>query len=621
MNQRQNSRTNSGFQNKFWLEHPPPDYGQQMDLQDKEDEKSRESLDSTGKTKSFKRLVVRFAEKTSMQGVAYINSAKVWYAKIIWTFLLIGCTAGMGLHLYYLINQFLLFPVQTKIELGFSNLIFPAVTICNVNPIRMSKIDMASQQIQSLIEQLEWSNLQDDEETTTQGARRRKRFVDELSKINRSAFSDYDDNFDNYDDDDYEFGSQKDERLEILSLFRELYKDEERDTKVEMGHHIEDMLISCTVGKYKCYASNFTVLQHDVYGNCYTLKTGSLKIAKAGPTNGLSLILYMDKEEYLKQISEGYGARVLVHDKDTYPYPLEEGFFVPSSSETQIGLRMVTIERQDKPYGNCTEDTYIRKYGYKYTRSFCQTLCSQELFFKTCGCYEDDVTELYYQIKTGVTEKFCETRQEIKCMNKERARQNRQKAECDCKNPCREHQFLKTISYRNWPTEDYMFTLKDGVCDRLPAQCKDASALYGQTELYRKSLNYVKIDIYYEDLNFERIVESPEIENAQFASDVGGAVGLWIGLSFLSMFEVVQLLLECCAFAGHKCTNRSRKRNARRRKNKSIKTKENIYATEMDNKKSNFSKKESENNLQLNKRYQDLYAGNFHEYNYIDNRV
>lgn len=56
---------------------------------------------------------------------------------------------------------------------------------------------------------------------------------------------------------------------------------------------------------------------------------------------GLSLILYMDKEEYLKQISEGYGARVLVHDKDTYPYPLEEGFFVPSSSETQIGLRMV----------------------------------------------------------------------------------------------------------------------------------------------------------------------------------------------------------------------------------------------------------------------------------------
>ncbi|CAC5392845.1 unnamed protein product [Mytilus coruscus] len=166
MYQRQNSRNNSGFLNKFWPGDPPPDYGHHLDRQDKEDEKSRESLDSTGKTKSFKRLLERFAEKTSMQGVAYINSAKVWYAKVIWTFLLVTCTAGMGLHLYYLINQFMQFPVQTKIELGFSNLIFPAVTICNVNPIRMSKLGMASQQIQSLVEQLEWSNLQSDETTT-----------------------------------------------------------------------------------------------------------------------------------------------------------------------------------------------------------------------------------------------------------------------------------------------------------------------------------------------------------------------------------------------------------------------------------------------------------------------
>ncbi|XP_063446611.1 degenerin unc-8-like [Mytilus trossulus] len=592
---RQNSRTYSGFQNKSWPGHPTPDNGQQMGRQDKEDGKSRESLDSAGKTKSFSRLLERFAEKTSMQGVGYINSAKLLYAKVIWTFLLIGCTAGMGLHLYYLIYHFMQFPVQTKIELGFSNLIFPAVTICNVNPIRTSKLDMASENIQSLVETLKWSDLQkSDEETTTQGARRRKRFVDELSEINKSTFSDYGEMnyFYDYDYDDYGFSDQQDERLWILSWFRELYKDEDRDNKVEMGHQIEEMLISCTVGKYKCYPSNFTVLQHDVYGNCYTLKTGSLKITKAGPLNGLSLILYMDKEEYLKQISEGYGARVLIHNRDTYPYPLEEGVFVPSSSETQIGLRM-----------------------------FCQTLCSQELFFKTCGCYEDDVTELYYQINTGESEKFCHTKQDTQCMNKERARQNKQKAECDCKNPCRENQFLKTISYRNWPTEDLLVTLAGVVCDKIPGQCQDASNLYGQTELYKKSLNYVKINIYYEDLNFERIVESPEIDNAQFASDVGGAVGLWIGLSFLSMFEVVQLLLECCAFAGHKCTNRRRRRNGRHRHNKWLKTKENIYSTEKDNKKSNFSKKESENNLQLNKRYQNLYTERSHKYNYIDNRV
>ena len=97
-----------------------------------------------------------------MQGVPYINSAKFWYAKLLWTILLICCTAGMTLHLYYLINQFLQWPIQTKIELGFSNLNFPAVTICNVNPIRNSKVYMASEHLQSLLAQLETTSLYGD---------------------------------------------------------------------------------------------------------------------------------------------------------------------------------------------------------------------------------------------------------------------------------------------------------------------------------------------------------------------------------------------------------------------------------------------------------------------------
>ena len=51
------------------------------------------------------------------------------------------------------------------------------------------------------------------------------------------------------------------------------------------------------------------------------------------------------------------------------------------------------------------------------------------------------------------------------------------------------------------------------------------------------------------------------LQSQQFASDVGGAIGLWIGLSMISMFEVVQLLLECCAFAVHKCKHSHKKRS------------------------------------------------------------
>lgn len=117
--------------------------------------RSRTSIGSAGNTKSFRRLFSRFSEKTSMQGVFYIYSAKKSAQKIFWVCLLIACTIGMSSHLYYLISQFLEYPVNTKIELGFSNLIFPAVTICNVNPIRRSKLYMATAELQQVAAQLQ----------------------------------------------------------------------------------------------------------------------------------------------------------------------------------------------------------------------------------------------------------------------------------------------------------------------------------------------------------------------------------------------------------------------------------------------------------------------------------
>lgn len=44
----------------------------------------------------------------------------------------------------------------------------------------------------------------------------------------------------------------------------------------------------------------------------------------------------------------------------------------------------------------------------------------------------------------------------------------------------------------------------------------------------------------------------------QFLSDVGGAVGLWIGLSMLSLCEVVQLFIEMCDYGVHVAKKNSR---------------------------------------------------------------
>lgn len=111
------------------------------------------------KKKSCYKLCVRFADKTSMQGVPYINNARLWYAKAAWVFLLLVAIGVMAAHLWYLCSQFFSWPKLTKITLGFDNLVFPAVTFCNINPIRMSKLHLAGVKLQGLVNIVNPDNL------------------------------------------------------------------------------------------------------------------------------------------------------------------------------------------------------------------------------------------------------------------------------------------------------------------------------------------------------------------------------------------------------------------------------------------------------------------------------
>lgn len=86
-----------------------------------------------------------------MQGVGYINSARYWYSKALWLFLLLVAVGWMVFHLIYLITQFVELPVQTKISLGFNNLQFPAVTLCNMNTVKLSELPTTSVALQNFV--------------------------------------------------------------------------------------------------------------------------------------------------------------------------------------------------------------------------------------------------------------------------------------------------------------------------------------------------------------------------------------------------------------------------------------------------------------------------------------
>lgn len=58
----------------------------------------------------------------------------------------------------------------------------------------------------------------------------------------------------------------------------------------------------------------------------------------------------------------------------------------------------------------------------------------------------------------------------------------------------------------------------------------------------RKSL--VSFDVYYEDLQYTEIVQSPQYTIIDLISSIGGSLGLLLGASLLSLVELVELCVK-----------------------------------------------------------------------------
>ncbi|XP_055956225.1 amiloride-sensitive sodium channel subunit beta-like [Patella vulgata] len=225
----------------------------------------------------------RFAERTSMQGIPYILHSKTRYAKVAWTFIFMIGTGAMIFHLYYLSNIYFQFPKKTSVTLGFESLSFPAVTFCNVNPMKRSQRNLASAELQQILEAVKPSNVAD------------------------------------------------------------LYKHYLIRKRLKMGHDIEDMLVKCSFAGRTCHPENFTQITNSNYGNCYTLQTSVFKSRRSGPDQGLELMFYLENNEYIRGITNGNGAQVLIHDRDVMPHPYDQGIAVSSATETMIGLNLKSI--------------------------------------------------------------------------------------------------------------------------------------------------------------------------------------------------------------------------------------------------------------------------------------
>ena len=94
--------------------------------------------DDTTKT-SLREKLIEHGENSNIHGISHILSRKTVFRKFLWIISFFGLSAFAVYQLYNIISLYTSYPTQTNMELNFKPLAFPAITICNMNPIRRSQ--------------------------------------------------------------------------------------------------------------------------------------------------------------------------------------------------------------------------------------------------------------------------------------------------------------------------------------------------------------------------------------------------------------------------------------------------------------------------------------------------
>ena len=81
-------------------------------------------------------------------------------------------------------------------------------------------------------------------------------------------------------------------------------------------------------------------------------------------------------------------------------------------------------------------------------------------------------------------------------------------------------------------------------CDQYcPLVCDSISYLVSDNN-YMNNDDLTSIVVFYQSLQYTLITQHPKTETFDFISSVGGILGLFIGISFVSLFEIGEVFIE-----------------------------------------------------------------------------
>ena len=463
----------------------------------------------------LKSLFIEWSSSSTSHGIPNIFKTSQLYLKIVWIICFLASSGYCFSLIISYITTFLEYGVTVStIKVIETPINFPAVTICNLNPFYANRSSWFIQEV------LNNSNLIDTNSLLSNGASAMSvvKIILEKLKIEASSNPTYTSN------------------------------------RVSLGFYIEDMLVSCSYSDSNCSTSDFSFFQSYDYGNCYTFNGNSSSIkttSSAGPGNSFEIELFSgDPNNELLIYNRGF--YVVVHNQSYSPLMDNEGVYVSIGRETNIGIDRSLYSRQKSPYSNCivdptsnkssSSDLYqliLNEMGEKlYRQVFCYKLCYQVSVVNNCFCYDAAYPNTNI---TNSSVRGCHTETDLTCLAsiKSSFQQDDIRYHCDnyCPIECLSVSFSTSVHTASYPTDAYLNLLlrQSSFISLFPASSNLTTAI---------PASVAKINVFYNDISYTALIESPTLTPDTLLGNIGGALGLFIGISLLSVVEILELLCE-----------------------------------------------------------------------------
>lgn len=504
--------------------------------------------------RTARQIYDEFCEETSFTALTRIHKAQHFYKKIAWLLVCIFTVSYLSVQCYWLFVKYFQYPIEVKVELkSVPKMEFPSVTICNLNPLRRDM--MWEGPFQNIAGSMFTHK---DDDTLYDGYK--DKLQQEMEEVNDTRM--FDDNFDFDNEMETQMKAEEFNRWKMLEnnteMAQKFYGEMDEsfmakfaysDTAANMsdsevikyGHQIENLIMTCTWKGMRCSPQNFTYTRNTKYGNCFTFNSKDngreiLTSDYAGPLMGLSLELNIEQDQYVSSLSNEAGVRVMVHKRGTYPFPEDEGFSIPPGYKSSIGITQTEIIRLPPPHADCgdrgdgVDNLYTENFGTEYTKQTCLKSCYQEIFQEKCGCVFS-----YYYVPKGVNICGFQTAN-MTCMS-DGCTSVLETCSSRCPSPCRDRQFEFTMSMSKWPSEQF----KEQLIRRLG---KMNSQFLDEDRKEKSEDTLAKLEIYFKDLVYEQVEQQKAYETENLISDIGGQLGLWLGLSAITIGELIEFFVS-----------------------------------------------------------------------------